>query len=368
MAEETLLSIGLMSGTSLNGVDAALLQTDGYKIKAYGPGLHVPYPPLLRNKLYKALETDPPHDALEYELTEFHHTVTLLLLETYQILPKHVDLVGFHGQTLFHRPYEKKTYQLGNGQWLADRLNIPVVDSFRQADIAGGGQGAPLVPIFHAAIAEKLPKPLAIVNIGGVSNVTWIGPDNQLIAFDTGPGNALIDDWAFYHTGKLMDSGGALAQKGAIQNHIVHALLNHPYFSAPPPKSLDRNTFKDFIIPLTQNLSLQDGAATLTACTAWTIAHAQNYFPSPPQLWLICGGGRHNTHLLLSLKQILKSKVCTIDQIGVDGDLVEAHAFAFLAVRSLRKLPLTYPHTTGIHKPTSGGIIHYPRQRPQLRN
>lgn len=360
MSTDTLFSLGLMSGTSLDGIDAALIRTDGRIITECGPALMVPYPQTLREKIYKALGMQTPFPELEHELTLLNGKAALTLLKKHNIPAKSVAIVGFHGQTLFHCPHERITNQLGDGQELANHLNIPVISSFRKADIAAGGQGAPLVPVFHAAMAQSLPKPLAILNIGGVSNVTWIGEHDELLAFDAGPGNALIDDWALRHIDQPMDCEGALAMKGQIHSHILHAFLKHPYFAAPPPKSLDRNTFQDTLSHLTQGLSAPDGAATLTACTIWAVVRAQAHFPSPPRCWLVCGGGRHNPQILEGLRCELSVKVNPVEAIGWDGDVLEAQAFAFLAVRSLKGLPLTYPTTTGVYKPLQGGILHYP--------
>ncbi len=250
------------------------------------------------------------------------------------------------------------TVQLGDGRLLADRTGIPVIFDMRADDVAAGGQGAPLVPVYHRALAAAISeKPVAFVNIGGVANVTWIGREGELIAFDTGPGNALLDDWALRHTGDATDFDGRLASQGKIEESVVAQFLGDSYFEEPPPKSLDRNSFAG--VDLT-GLSPEDGAATLVAVTARTIALAAEWFPERPAQWIICGGGRKNPAIMTALRNAL-SNVRNAEEAGFDGDAMEAEAWAYLAVRCLLKLPISFPGTTRAPTPLTGGVSANPR-------
>jgi anhydro-N-acetylmuramic acid kinase len=275
-----------------------------------------------------------------------------------QFLARHpataIDIVGFHGHTILHHPAERRTWQLGDGALLACLLGLDVVADFRSADVAAGGEGAPLAPLFHAALTGALPKPLAILNIGGVANVTWIGEGGQILAFDTGPGNALIDDWVRRHTGAAADFDGAFARAGRASNAHIREFLENPFFDRRPPKSLDRDNFRE-VLPT--GLSLEDGAATLTIMTAAAAAAARSHFPAPAREWLVTGGGRHNPELMEALRRLLKVVVRPVEAVGWNGDAVEAQAFAYLAVRSLEGLPLSMPSTTGVPQPTFGGRL-----------
>lgn len=350
-----LRAIGLMSGTSLDGVDAALVVTDGETIQHTGQGLTLPYPDSFRKTLKTLLAGTGDVPAIERELTLYHAKAVRQLLEKAQLKPSDIDVIGFHGQTVFHRPQEHTTWQIGDSSLLAQETGISVVNDFRRKDMAAGGQGAPLVPVYHAAITKACKLPVAVVNIGGVANVTWIGPgEGNMTAFDTGPGNALVDDWIFQHIGKSCDEDGKIAAKGTVDEVRLKALLSHPYFNTVPPKSLDRNSFS---LDAVAGLSLEDGAATLTAFTARSIIAAQAHFPAMPAEWYVCGGGRHNTTLMSMIRQRLNAEVQPVEVLGMNGDLLEAEAFGFLAVRSLKGLPLTYPSTTGVMLPTTGGVF-----------
>lgn len=349
-----------MSGTSLDGVDAALIHTDGERVEAFGPCLTRPYPARLRESLRAVLGGIGPVAAVEREMTLFHAEVVRALLAENAVSPSAVSVIGFHGHTILHRPEERRTWQIGDGALLAERCGISVVNDFRTQDVAAGGQGAPLVPVYHAALADSLARPLAILNLGGVGNVTWIGDGGELLAFDTGPGNALIDDWLLRHTGQPLDRDGALAAQGRVDADAVRAFREHPYFRQRPPKSLDRNDFAKAAGRLVASLSAADGAATLAAFTVAAVDLARTHFPAPPERWLVCGGGRHNSMLMAALQACLHVPVDPVDVVGWDGDALEAQAFAFLAVRSLRDLPLTWPGTTGIARPLGGGRLHRP--------
>ena len=265
-----------------------------------------------------------------------------------------VDVVGFHGHTILHRPIERRTWQVGDGALLALRLGLDVVADFRSADVAAGGEGAPLAPLYHAALAAVLPKPIAVLNIGGVANVTWIGGSGEILAFDTGPGNALIDDWVRRHIGAAADLDGLCARAGAVSAAHVENFLANPYFDRIPPKSLDRD---DFWEASPTGLSLEDGAATLTEMTAATVAAGTRHFPAPVAQWLVTGGGRHNPALMEALGRRLNVAVRPVEAVGWHGDALEAQAFAYLAVRSLEGLPLSLPLTTGVPRPTCGGRL-----------
>ena len=366
---EVLKAIGLMSGTSLDGIDAAILDTDGIAVALRGPAIATPYHPWARAILHDALAAasdvtpgEPLPGAIvkaERLITDAHADAVTRLLAEAGLKPAAIACVGFHGQTILHRPAERRTWQIGDGQALADATGIPVVNEFRVADVAAGGQGAPLVPLYHRVLARPLSPPLAVVNIGGVANVTYIGPGDELIAFDTGPGNAALDDWALRHTGEAVDRDGRLAAGGHVDQGILEFMLGHPIFDQPPPKSLDRF---DFPMAAVQGLSPEDGAATLTAFSAAAIARSQEHLPQVPNLWIICGGGRHNPVLMAQLRARLKQKVISAEDAGWRGDFLEAEAFAYLAVRTLKGLPLSLPSTTGVPYPMPGGRIHRPVQ------
>ncbi|HJR57477.1 MAG TPA: anhydro-N-acetylmuramic acid kinase [Rhizomicrobium sp.] len=382
--------IGLMSGTSLDGVDAALIETDGEAQVRPGPSLSIPYDSGMRALLREALETARgftrgarvPAAIVEAErrLTEIHaRAVNGLVQKTGP-----ADLVGFHGQTILHRPEQRWTWQIGDGALLARLTGIDVVHDFRSNDVAAGGQGAPFMPLYHAALVRSaspareahgggggrssacdakaeggeektaLAEPVAVVNIGGVGNVTYI--DGELVlAFDTGPGNALIDDWMLRHTGKPVDQGGAFAATGQVNQAALAAMLENPYFAKLPPKSLDR---LDFGFEAVEGLPPADGAATLADFTAASIARAAEHFPASPATWIISGGGRHNEFLMERLRVRLKGNVLKAEGARWDGDALEAEGFAYLAMRSKRGLPLSLPTTTGVPTPLTGGVLH----------
>lgn len=364
---EILKVIGLMSGTSLDGVDAALLDTDGEAVAIPGLGLTQPYDAAMRARLRAALDAAKavaPGDAVpaaisdaERALTDVHAEVVRRLLTEAGLTAGEVALIGFHGQTILHRPDQRRTWQIGDGDRLAAATGIDVVNDFRVADVAAGGQGAPFAPLYHAALvraAKDLKLPVTVVNIGGVANVTYVGRDT-ILAFDTGPGNAPLDDWMMRHTGQPLDRDAALARTGRIREDIVAAMLGNPYFAKPPPKSLDR---LDFSFDAVGGLLSADGAATLVAFTAASIARAAEHFPERVTAWIVCGGGRHNPMIMDELQARTGATVVTAEQMGWRGDFIEAEAFAYLAVRSLRGLPLSLPPTTGVPTPMTAGRLH----------
>ena len=358
-------AIGLMSGTSMDGLDIALIETDGESHVRRVGAASIAYPDDFRIRLRQGLvdaaalqtRTDRPGDlaALEQELTERHAAAVERFLGDRMLQPSVIDVIGFHGQTVLHRPDSGLTVQIGDGPLLARLAGIDVVHDLRAADCAAGGQGAPLVPVYHRALAAPIAeRPLAILNIGGVANVTWIGRDGALIAFDTGPGNALIDDWMLRHTGVARDADGALAATGRVDDEALHAWLSLPYFSQTTPKSLDRNAFA---LDPVAHLSPADGAATLTAFTAYSIARAREHFPEQPGLWIITGGGRRNRTLMSLIAARVENAVAPAEAAHLDGDNMEAEAWAYLAVRSLSGLPITFPATTGAPCAMTGGAV-----------
>jgi anhydro-N-acetylmuramic acid kinase len=358
----TVRTIGLMSGTSIDGIDAALIETDGNACVQPLAFLTFPYPPPFRDAIRRCFGRLPTGEdrelaELERALTDRHADAVQSLLASCGLAPSAIALIGFHGQTLTHRPADGLTVQIGDGARLAQRTGIPVVNDFRTADVQAGGQGAPLVPLYHRALAASLPKPVVVANIGGVANITWIGGDgdDQLIACDTGPGNALIDDWLLQATGLPYDDKGETAARGKPDPAYVDRFLRHPYFQTPAPKALDRDAFAGFT---PHGMSVDDGAATLTMMTVCALAAGIATMPTRPRTIYVTGGGRHNATLLLWLEQATNVKVVTVDALGWNGDALEAEAFAYLAQRSLLGLPLTLPLTTGVARPTTGGVIH----------
>ena len=357
-------AIGLMSGTSLDGIDVAFLETDGEYDVTRGPSLTFPYDDRMRRLLATAIadaswltsrdERPASLSRAEYELTEHHASAVAQFLRKSGIERGAIDIIGFHGQTVLHKPEAGLTVQLGLGGLLADFTRCPVIYDLRAADVAAGGQGAPLVPAYHRAVTAKLPsRPIAIVNIGGVSNVTWVGRNGDLIAFDTGPGNALLDDWMMRRTGSRFDHDGLTAGRGRVDEEIVRSYLGQGYFAAHPPKSIDRNFFTADCI---ERLSTEDGAATLAAFTALAIAKSREHMPGEPELWIVSGGGRRNRTIMRMLAERVHSAVVPAEAVGLDGDSAEAEAWAYLAVRSIKGLPITFPGTTGVGQPTRGGI------------
>jgi anhydro-N-acetylmuramic acid kinase len=356
--EGAVWAIGLMSGTSCDGVDAALIHTDGTSIDDFGPTLTLPYDVAFRTRLQSCFGGTGPIMAVERELTNRHAEAVRQLLALADRKPSEIAVIGFHGQTIHHAPAQRQTVQIGDGALLAKLTGIDVVNDFRSADVQAGGQGAPLAPVYHLARAQDLTKPVAVLNLGGVGNVTWIGEGGALLAFDTGPANSLLDDWALRHTGKPVDAGGTLAASGQVSIAALAKLKSDPYFALPAPKSLDRQHFKALADSALSGLSAADGAATLVAFTAWSAVEAVRMFPLPPREWLVCGGGRHNPAIMQALRSTLPCPARAVDEVGWNGDALEAQAFAFMAVRSLRGLPLSFPGTTGAPKPTPGGRHH----------
>jgi anhydro-N-acetylmuramic acid kinase len=363
-------AIGLMSGTSLDGVDVALIETDGKRVSAFGPSGYRPYTDqerrLLRQALTEAVYLCQRHERpgilrdAERAVTIAHAEAVAAFTAQNHISREGVDIVGFHGQTVLHRPAQGMTVQIGDAAALAKAIHIPVMHDFRAADVAAGGQGAPFVPVYHRALAQSLDRegPIAVVNLGGVSNITYIDGADILIACDTGPGNALLDDFMFRKTGQPLDSEGRMAAHGAVDVGWVLRAMKHPFFALPPPKSLDRNEFASLALPA---WSPADGASTLTAFTVEAIARIVPLLPKEPKSWIVAGGGARNLTMLRMLRERLApASVEAADALGWSADAIEAQAFGFLAARGLRGLPLSYPATTGVPMPMTGGIVARP--------
>jgi len=354
-------AIGVISGTSMDGIDVALIDGDGETIAEFGPGATYPYPAEVAERL-RAVVADPvlasgPLEELERDVTDAHVAAVEAFIADHAIA--RVALVGLHGQTVLHRPEQRYTRQLCDGARASRQLGLDVVCDFRSADVAAGGEGAPLVPLYHAAIAAGLERPLMILNWGGVGNVTYLGRDGEIVAFDTGPANAPLDDFMRRRLGLSHDENGALAASGKVDAALVAAWMDDPYFRRPAPKSLDRNHFQRLVAGA-ESLSDADGAATLAAFTVEATAAALALAPVAAKRWLVCGGGRRNATLMARLARRLGVPVEPIEAIGQDGDFVEAACFAHLALRSLRGLPLSLPSTTGAPRPMTGGV-YWPR-------
>ena len=354
-----LRAIGLMSGTSLDGVDAAWIETDGRRIGRFGPALTLPYDDRLRSDLRRLLDLAPDLAGDDAFLADVVARLTLRHIEAVAAIATPADVIGFHGQTILHQPERQRTWQVGDAAMLAGATGLPVVHDFRRADVAAGGQGAPLAPTYHAALAHGLALPVAVLNLGGVGNVTWIGADDALVAYDTGPGNGPLDDWAARHSNHGFDIDGSLSAAGKPDMAVLARLAAHPYFARPGPKSLDRLDFGRAIATSgLMSLSPANGAATLVAFTAAAVAAGR--LPAPPRRWLVGGGGRHNPSIMAALRAVLAGPVDPVEAVGWDGDALEAQCFGFLAVRSLAGLPISFPGTTGVAAPLPGGATVLP--------
>ena len=352
-------AVGLISGTSMDAIDVACVTTDGKHNSTFVAAHSCLYAPELRARL-RSLAANPdaarsePLPDLERQLTLNYAAAIKQLLDC---LPVKVNLIGLHGQTIYHDPPSGFTRQLGSGPALAAQLGIDVVDRFRQDDMAHGGQGAPLAPLYHACLTAQVAKPVVVLNLGGVANLTYLDEPDYILAFDTGPASALLDDFLLLRRNVPMDRDGQLAASGSPDTALLGQLLEHDFFAQPPPKAIDRNHFAAWQNAVA-NLRDADGAATLTALTAASVAAATAHLPRKVAKWLVTGGGRHNLQMMLQLRSFLDAQVVPIEQIGARGDSMEAELFAYLAVRSQRGLPLTLPATTGVQRPMTGGTLH----------
>ncbi len=360
-------ALGLMSGSSLEGITASAVITDGIDVYEELRAVNVPYDDDIRERLQKiqghrpeeSEETLAEFKSLEKEITRAHAEVAEDVME---FIGQRADIVGFHGHTVLHLPKERYTRQLGNGQFLANCLQTRVINRFGNADLAAGGQGAPLTPVFYASLVGEYEKPVAVLNIGGITEITWLGDNGEMLAFDIGPGNAPVNDWVSRHGGMHMDYNGKLAITGKIHQKVLNNLLRHKFFAQYPPKSIDRDIFKDKLEHL-EGLSLEDGAATATAFIAEAIVYSMAlYLPQMPRQVIICGGGAKNPTLVRFIRQRLPNiEVKTTADIGCRADTLEAQAIAYLATRRIYHLPMTFPATTGVAEPTVGGELYEPQ-------
>ena len=365
-------AIGLMTGTVLDGhIDIALIRSDGETIDGFGPWTLAAYTPALRALIERSVQAarawnfEGPEPAIFAEasaaLTCAQADAVARFLDANGLAASDIDVIGFHGQTVLHRAATPlrpgATRQLGDGALMARRLGIDVVHDFRSRDVRAGGQGAPLAALYHVALLRRTSpgQPGAVLNLGGVGNLTsWDGAD-AVIAFDTGPGNGPLNDWVSGHGLGEMDRDGALAARGQVDEALLSRLLAHPWLRLPYPKSLDRH---DFTAAMVDGLGAADGAATLTAFTAGCVARALDLLPSRPQSLVVCGGGQHNPTLLRELARRSGVVVHRAEQVGWRGDAIEAECFAFLALRRLRDLPISFPLTTGVTEPMTGGELN----------
>lgn len=350
-------AIGLMSGTSLDGIDAAIIQTDGYFYIEKKEFITVPYSQELRDSIracFGKIDRNK-EDVLTTELE-----VTLAHIDVVADIAKHyeIDVIGMHGQTITHDPAEGLSIQLGDGGYMAREVGCDVVYDFRKADIRAGGQGAPLMPVYHRAMVAGVQKPCAVLNIGGVSNITYVD-EADILAFDCGPGNALMDDFVLEHLGKPYDEGGALAASGQADMELVSSWMEDEYFKRQPPKSLDRNKWHQAVmgerLEIVTKMSPENAMATLMEFTAQAIIEGMSFMPKKPVDVFVAGGGVHNSALMERLGRDMSVK--PVNDLGFDSDSIEAEGFAYLAVRHLLDLPGTFPATTGVSKPTICGTL-----------
>ena len=371
--KKTLRVLGFMTGTSLDAVDMAVIETDGHDILSFGPAGEMKLDGETRAIIEDAIE-----DAFDWErdeeepdsfedarmaVADAHLAAALGFMAVNGVKSSALDLVGVHGQTVLHEaptPDEPgRTVQLIDAVSVAEGLGVPVAYDFRSADVAAGGQGAPLAPVYHAALVRKagMEGPVAVLNLGGVGNITLIRADGGLEAFDTGPANGMVDLLVQSRMKKRMDEGGRLAAAGTVDSAVLDAYLAHPYFAATGPKSLDRF---DFSLDPVAELSLEDAAATLTAFAAQAVALGVARCSEQPKEIVVCGGGRHNPVLLAAIRERVGVPVSTAEDKGWRGDSIEAEAFAFLAARCRLGLPISFPGTTGVPTPMTGGRIVEP--------
>lgn len=364
-------AIGLMSGTSMDGVDAAEIKSDGLQIFEFGNFISIPYTDKFKEKLRELVDLkDAAPEGfvreVEQELTAFHAKAVSKLLKKSGKKPSDIDLIGFHGHTIDHRPHERYTWQIGDGRYLADLTNISVICNFRKNDVLLGGQGAPLIPLFHKAIVDFPFYPAVIINIGGVANITYLS-EGGFVAFDTGPGNALMDDFTLKFFNKGYDSGGKIAKSGRVNKFLLEDLMNNIYFYRKPPKSLDRNNFNNIVSAFLadekyKGLNKEDVLATLTEFTVESIAISFDHLPATPKTIFACGGGVNNKYLIRRLEKRLLTKIFDISVVDANlkAEAIEAQGFGYLAIRSKIGLPITFASTTGVKMSSATGGVFYP--------
>jgi anhydro-N-acetylmuramic acid kinase len=361
LQQDSLTAIGVISGTSMDGIDVSTVTSDGRDTVSFGAGASYPYREATRRDLQAVIAdaeraSSEPLAELEAAVTADHLAAVKRFIADHGLDPARIDLVGLHGQTVYHRPERRFTRQLIDGPAVAAALGIPTVDRFRHADVAAGGQGAPFAPLYHRALAQGLEQPVMVLNLGGVGNVTFIDGDT-VIAFDTGPASAILDDFVSRRLGRAYDADGALAASGRAHADLVAGFMANPFFDRPAPKSLDRNDFHRRA-QVVEPLSDADGAATLAAFTVESLVAALRHVPRAPKRWLVGGGGRLNRHIMSRLTQRLGVPVEPVEAAGWDGDVLEAQLFAYLAIRSVKGLPLSLPSTTGVPEAMTGGRLN----------
>ena len=365
---DLITSIGLMSGTSCDGIDASVVESDGENEVHFIGNQFLPYEEkiklkmmILKEKINSTLDLEKNKleiNTLERELTLLHAKIVNSVIKKHELEKSKINLIGFHGHTIFHNFKEKKTKQIGDARLLSQLTKLNVVNNFRENDINNGGQGAPLVPIFHKLLQEKfkLKSPILFVNIGGISNVTYIDKDNKIVSLDTGPGNFLIDKiLQLKSKNKIQfDKDGIIAFTGRVDKNILDSYLDDPYYEGLPPKSLDVNDFN--LSPL-RSLSLEDSVATLSELTSLTIVNSLSFFNVKPNEIILCGGGRNNKYIFERIQILSNILINNIDKYGIDGDFIESQAFAYIAIRSFLKKPISFSETTGVLKPCTGGDL-----------
>ena len=361
-------SIGLMSGTSCDGIDASIIKSDGENEVHFIGNHFLPYEKKVRvkirnlkEKINSILDLEKNKfeiQNLEKEITVLHAQIVNLIIKKLKLKKLEIDLIGFHGHTIFHSFKEKKTKQIGDARLLSNLIGLNVVYNFRENDIKNEGQGAPLVPIFHRLlqIKLKLKMPLVFLNIGGISNLTYLNNGKEMVSFDSGPGNFLIDKILQLKTNNKIqfDKDGKIASTGNIDRNILESYLSDTFYKLLPPKSLDVNNFS--LDPL-KSLSLKDSVATLSELTSLSIVNALNFFSSMPAEIILCGGGRKNKYIFERIKKLSNTTTNNIDNYKINGDFIESQAFAYLAIRGFLKKPISFPETTGVPRPTIGGNI-----------
>jgi len=364
LTQDSLTAIGVISGTSMDAIDVSLVTSDGRDAVLFGAGASYPYRDETRRALQAVIAdaeraSAEPLTELEAAVTADHLAAIRGYLADQKLDLATIDIVGLHGQTIYHRPEKRFTRQLIDGQAVADALGIPAVDRFRDADVAAGGEGAPFAPLWHRALAQGLAQPVMVLNLGGVGNVSYIDGET-VIAFDTGPASAILDDFVLRRLGRPYDADGALAASGRVHEDLLAGFMANPFFDRPAPKSLDRNDFHRRA-QVVEALSDADGAATLAAFTIESIVASLRHVPRAPKRWLVGGGGRLNLHFMARLSARLGVPVEPVEAVGWDGDALEAQIFAYFAIRSAKGLPLSLPSTTGVPRPMAGGRLHHPK-------
>ncbi len=357
--------LGVYSDTGMNAVEIALIETDG--IDLYGKPISMvrPYPAALRERMYHFILKDDYTQTqemidLDKALTDFHLEVIREFYENNKREHPQIDIIGYSGHIVYHRPHDKVCITLGNASRIADTLKIPVASRFIQSDLKSGGQGGPLFASFYNALIAKQEKPIGILSLGGIVTLTCIGAVGELQAFDVGIGTALLDYWIYRHTGAEMDFDGLIAAKGQVDERLLNRLLREKFYLKQPPKTADKNEFVEMYEQV-RGCRTAEGAATLTAMVAHSIKEAQTFLTLSPKEWILVGGGIYNPVLVRMIKSVLKEPVKTGLECGFDNDTLNAQAYAFLSVRASAGLPISFPQTTGVYEPTTGGKIYWVR-------